>query len=82
MKFLRRYLDEKEPALKNFGKMVGSLEGRRESIEKALVDQATLEIDPMSAEPRAIVDELTRDGGKRHDDVMLALGSAWGGQGR
>ena len=63
MKFVRRYLDENEPSLRNFGKVVRSLEGRRESIEKALVDQATLEIDAMSAEPRAIVDELTRDGG-------------------
>ena len=30
MKFLRRYLDEKQPTLKNFAKVVRSLEGRLE----------------------------------------------------
>jgi hypothetical protein len=28
MKFLRRYLDEKEPTLKNFAEVVGELEAR------------------------------------------------------
>jgi hypothetical protein len=31
MKFLRRYLNEKEPTLKNFAKVVRSLEERRDS---------------------------------------------------
>ena len=29
MKFLRRYLDEKEPTLKNFAKVVRSLKAQR-----------------------------------------------------
>jgi hypothetical protein len=31
MKFLRRYLDEKEPTLKNFAKVVRELDGRLEA---------------------------------------------------
>jgi len=39
MKFLRRYLDEKEPTLKNFAKVVRELEQRRLKSEHNELDR-------------------------------------------